>query len=75
MTSDELKTVRRLVVALTYVKSVCEHTVGLRVKDRDRLIGGLCVAGDACYGVRHLVPDYQKDSFWKDVHSLATRET
>jgi hypothetical protein len=70
MNDEELKTVRRLVVALTYVRCVCEHTQGLTEKDDTRLSSGLCVAADACYAVRNLVPDYQKDSFWKDVRAL-----
>jgi hypothetical protein len=70
----DLGSIRELVVAVEFLRAVCEHAEGLMPVDRDKLrIGmrvGTRIAGK--YG-RGFLDNYQRESFWSEVRGLPAR--
>jgi len=71
--SSLMVVVRELMLAVEFIRSACEHTEGASVIDADRLLLGVSVGIRVNAKYKHLLADYQKDTFWNEVMKLPAR--
>lgn len=73
MTKKEKVMVRELIMTVEYLHSVCELTDGKLKADRYALFVGMRVGIAVLQNYKHLIPDYQRQSYWDDVWAFGER--
>jgi ribosomal protein L37AE/L43A len=61
---------RELVLAVEFLREVCEHAEGLMPLDRDRLRIGMRVGSRVAAKFGKRLGDYQRETFWGEVRAL-----
>jgi hypothetical protein len=64
---NEQQVIRELMVALEHMRAVCEHHDCSEHGDK-HILHAMKVGMRTNAKFAHLIPDYQRPSFWKDVH-------
>lgn len=67
---NEKDVIRDLLVALEFLRCACEHSDGRTKNDEKQLATAMCVGIRVGAAHAHLIADYQKPSFWRDVYAL-----
>lgn len=70
---DLKKVIRELAVALEFARSVCEHSEGRTLVDRDRLRTGMCASIDTLRRHKDHIAGYQDVQWWQEVCELGEK--
>lgn len=69
-TNKDSNPIRELMLAVEYLRSACEHSEGKTQDDRERLAKAMSVGIRINAKYAHLLPDYQQETFWREVKAL-----
>jgi hypothetical protein len=62
--------VRDLILAVEFMRCACEQAEGKKKRDRERLSRAMSVGIRINARHKHLLDDYQKETFWEDVEMM-----
>jgi len=73
MTKEEAAMVRDLMVTLEYLRAACELSYGKRKMDNIFLTQGMSAGIGTLQRYKHLIPDYERKTYWDDVWEVGAR--
>lgn len=63
--------IREMMLALEYMRVVCEHAMGKNARDRDMLADGMSVGIRTLHKFKDHCSDFHLRSYWDDVNRVA----